>query len=546
VQVVAAERAESVSVRWTDVTAESGIAFEHSDGRSGRKYLPETLGSGAAWFDYDNDGDVDLYVVNGSDLPGSRSLEPPTNRLYRNNADGTFTDVSQQSGAHDTGYGHGCAVGDYDNDGDDDLYVANFGPNVLYRNNGDGTFTDVTRHAGVGDARWSASAAFLDYDRDGYLDLYVVNYLDYPLERAIPATINGTLAYRSPVDQLPDSRFTAERDTLYRNNRNGTFSDVSEDAGITARRIGLAVAVGDYDNDGDPDIAVANDMEPDLLWRNNGNGTFTDVAYTVGTGYDENGVPGSGMGVAFGDYDNDGALDLLVSNASSMPAYLFRNEGDGCFADVSFASGVGEVTLPFFKWATDFLDFDNDGWNDIFVVNGHLQDNVERFSDQTYEQQNLLLKNVVGRFVDVSYETGLSDLEERVGRGAAFGDYDNDGDTDVFIVNADGRATLLRNDGGNRRNWLRIALVGTRGNRDGYGARVRVVTGALTQTKEIRSGSGYLSHSDTHVLFGLGGASKADSVEIRWLDGFTERFANVPANRTVVFTEGSGMPYASR
>ena len=529
-------------VQFLDVTAEAGIHFKHVDGRSGQKFLLETLGSGAVFFDYDNDGDIDLYIVNAADLPGFTSPLAPTNALYRNNGDGTFIDVTAEASVGHAGYGVGCAAADYDNDGDQDLYVTNYGSNVLYRNNGDGTFSDVTQKARVGDSRWSTSCAFLDYDLDGDVDLYVVNYMKFSIQENRWWETRGVRTYCSPADQIAGSVFVSESDTLYRNNGDGTFTDVTKDAGVFFRGLGLAIAVGDYDNDGDIDIHIANDMENDYLFRNNGDGTFSDVTFFSGTGYDENGMPGSGMGAAFGDYDNDGHLDLIVSNAAAMPAILYHNAGNGFLADVSFVSGIGQVTLPYFKWAVEFIDYDNDGFSDIFVANGHLQENIELFSDATYAQQDLLFWNRKnGKFVDVSMETGFDALPQKVSRAAAFGDYDNDGDIDIFLNNSNQTANLLRNEGGNKNHWLMIKTVGTKSNRDGIGTRIKIVTGSLSQIKEVRSGSSYLSQSDLRVHFGLGEYSKIDRIEVRWPSGLEEQFFDVKVNQRLIFTEGQGI-----
>ena len=529
-------------IQFVDVTSEAGIHFKHVDGRSGQKYLLETLGSGAVFFDYDNDGDIDLYVVNGTDLPGFTSPATPTNVLYCNNGNGTFTDVTAQAGVGHTGYGMGCAAADYDNDGCQDLYIANYGQNVLYHNNGDGTFTDVTQKSGVGDSRWSTSCAFLDYNLDGYLDLYVVNYVEFSVEKSRWWEIRGVRIYCSPPDQIAGNVLVGESDTLYRNNGDGTFVDVTKTAGVFRRGIGLAVAVGDYDNDGDPDIHVANDMEGDYLFRNNGDGTFTDVSLFSGAGYDEHGVAGSGMGTAFGDYDNDGYLDLVVSNASSLPVILYHNETLGFFSDVSFVSGIGEVTLPYFKWAIEFIDYDNDGFLDLFVANGHLQDNIELFADATYPQPNLLFQNRGnGKFVDVSAETGFDLLPKKVGRGATFGDYDNDGDSDIFLNNSNQTATLLCNEGGNQKPWLMIKTVGSKSNRDGIGTKIRVVSASLSQVKEVKSGSSYLSQNDRRVLFGLGDKTKVDLIELRWPSGITEKFFDVNTHQVLIITETQGI-----
>ncbi|MBT3266261.1 CRTAC1 family protein [Candidatus Poribacteria bacterium] len=538
---VAAVTKALAQVRYVDATADSGIRFRHTDGRSGRKYLPETLGSGAAFLDYDSDGDIDLYIVNAADLPGAHSPSPPTNALYRNDGSGHFDDVTAEAGVGHTGYGVGCAVADYDNDGRPDIYVTNYGANVLYHNDGDGTFTDATAHAGVGDARWGTSCAFLDYDRDGFLDLYVVNYMEFSTDRDERWETKGVRTYASPVDQIAGSVFVSEPDILYRNNGDGTFADVTAAAGITGRGLGLALAVGDYDDDGDPDMHIANDMEPDFLYRNNGDGSFTNAAPFAGVAYDQDGMPGSGMGASFGDMDNDGRLDLVVSNAAAAPALVFRNEGLGMFADVSFPSGVGQVTLPRFQWSAEFLDYDNDGQSDIYIASGHLQDNIALFSDESYAQPDVLLRNRGdGRFADVSVETGVAALTVEVSRGVAAGDIDNDGDVDLFLTNSNRAARLLRNDGGAANQWLMCRTVGTVSNRDGIGARIRVVAGGLSQVKEVRSGSGYLSQGDLRVLFGLGRHATAELVEVRWPTGLVDRWRDVPAPQIMTLTEGEG------
>ena len=525
--------------QFVDVTLESGINFRHHDGRSGQKYLLETLGSGVSFFDYDNDSYIDLYIVNGADLPGCVSPIPPTNILYRNNGDGIFTDVTAIAGVGNTQYGVGCAAADYDNDGDVDLYITNYGPNVLYRNNGDGTFTDVTQFANVGESRWSTSCAFLDYDNDSYLDLLIINYMKFSVEENSWWEIKGVRTYRSPADQIAGSIFVSEPDTLYRNNGDGTFTDVTKPAGILLLGLGLSVAVGDYDNDGDADIQISNDMERDFLYQNNGDGTFNDVAAFAGVGYDENGMPGSGMGSSFGDYDNDGDLDLIVSNASAMPAILYRNEGSSFFSDISFSIGIGPVTLPYFKWAIEFIDQDNDGFLDIFIANGHLQENISLFSDENYPQQDLLFWNQKGKkYVDISAEAGLAEMAKKVSRGMAFSDYDNDGDLDIFINNSNQSANLLRNKNGNKNNWITIKVRGTQSNRSGIGTRVKVITGDLSQTKEVRSGSSYLSQNDLRLLFGLGNYRKADHIGVRWPSGLKQKFSNIEANQILVIEEG--------
>lgn len=536
-------------VEFTDVTNIAGIDFHHFDGRTGDKYLIETLGSGAAFLDYDSDGDQDLFIVNASNIPPTddikNHLNPTTNTLYRNNGDATFTDITQTAGVEDTGYGVGCAAADINNDGYPEIYVTNFGINRLYLNNGNGTFTDISEKAGVGDKRWGTGCAFLDYDLDGYIDLYVVNYMQYSVNSEKGLIIRGVKTYGSPTDQIDINNFKSESDILYRNNRDGTFTDVTKQAGINHRAIGLAIAICDYDNDGDPDIHIANDMEPDLLYQNNGDGTFTDITDFSGTGYDENGMPGSGMGSAFGDFDNDGFLDLVVSNASSYPVILYHNDNALYFSDISYTSGVGAVTLPYFKWAVEFFDYNNDGLQDIYVSNGHLQDNIALFSDATYSQEDLLLQNTIKNnkqvFKNVSTEVGLSHHTMMVGRSAVFGDYDNDGDIDIFLNHSNQPAILLRNHGGNKNNWVTIQTIGTKSNTSGIGTRIKVTAGDLTQMKEVHSGSSYLSQNDLRLHFGLNGNTVIDRIELKWTSGKIQKFTNLKTNQILQIHEEKGL-----
>ncbi|RKU39613.1 hypothetical protein C6496_00450 [Candidatus Poribacteria bacterium] len=542
----------SAEVQFLDVTTAAGINFQHVDGRTGEKYLIETLGSGALFFDFDLDGHLDLYIVNATHIPppldgkANQIEELPENKLYRNNGDGTFTDVTHKAGVADTGYGVGCAAADVNNDGYPDIYITNFGRNRLYSNNGDGTFTDGTQKAGVGDERWGTSCAFLDYDLDGDLDLYVVNYMKFSIAENRWWETRGIRTYCSPTDQIAGSHFVSEPDILYRNNGDSTFTDVTENVGISHRALGLAVAVGDYDNDGYPDIHIANDMEADQFYRNNGDGTFTETADLTGTGYDGNGFPGSGMGSAFGDYNNDGYLDLVVSNASDLPVVLYQNEGAAFFFDVSFISGIGAATLPYFKWAAEFFDYNNDGLLDLFVANGHLQENISLFSDSTYPQADLLFRNThqqdgTYRFTDASTEVGLTQLPRKVSRGAAFGDYDNDGDIDVFLNNSNQPATLLRNEGGNNNHWLMLQLIGTQSNVSAIGTKVFVKAGDLSLFREVRSGASYLSQSDLRVHFGLGENSEVDTLEVHWQSGRREQFSGLKSNQIFRIKEGHGL-----
>ena len=541
----------SAEVQFVDTTTDAGITFRHVDGRTGEKYLIETLGSGALFFDFDIDGYPDLYIVNATHIPPpidgkAAQTEHPQNRLYRNNGNGTFTDVTRKAGVGDTSYGVGCAAADVNNDGYPEIYVTNYGRNRLYYNNGDGTFTDVAQKAGVGDERWGTSSAFLDYDLDGDIDLYVVNYMKFAIADNQWWETRGIRTYCSPTDQITGSHFVSEPDILYRNNGDSTFTNVTENAGISHRALGLAVAVGDYDNDGYPDLHIANDMEADLLYHNNGDGTFTETADLTGTGYDGNGFPGSGMGNAFGDYNNDGYLDLVVSNAAALPVILYQNESAALFSDVSFVAGVGAVTLPYFKWAVELFDYNNDGLLDLFVANGHLQQNISLFSDSTYPQADLLFRNThrqdgTYHFTDASTEVGLTQLPKKVSRGAAFGDYDNDGDIDIFLNNSNQPATLLRNEGGNSNHWLTIQPIGTQSNVSGIGTKIFVRAGNLSLFKEVRSGASYLSQSDLRVHFGLGKNSTVDTLEIHWQSGHREQFTNLKSNQILRIKEGHGV-----
>ena len=527
------------TVQFVDVAEASGITFNHVNGESGRLYYLETMGSGAAFFDYDNDGDLDLYIVNSAPLPGFVTAMSPTNVLYRNDGDSGFTDVTAEAGVGHLGYGMGCGTADYDNDGDPDLYVTNFGVNVLYRNNADGTFTDVTVYAGVGDSdRWSSSCAFVDYDQDGNLDLYVVNYLDYDIvEDGEWYDTNGRRIYSNP------RVYKGVSDTLYRNRGDGTFTDVTQRVGVyndTGK--GLGVTCGDYDNDGRIDIYVANDTTPNFLYRNMGDGTFMDLGVIAGVAYNEDGVAEGGMGVDFGDYNNDGFLDIFVTNFSRETNTLYRNNSNGIFTDVTYIAHLGDPSFLKLGFGTKFFDADNDSDLDLFVANGHVYSIVESQSDTLeYAQTDQLFLNMKeSSFLDVSEGSGTYFSMKRVSRGAAFGDYDNDGDTDIFVVNLNQEAVLLRNDGGNRNNWLKIETVGVKSNRDGIGARIEVVTRSRTQIREVQAGSSYLSGHDLRLIFGLGAEAEAKEVTITWPSGLEQTLADVEANQFLIITEGAG------
>ncbi len=534
--VPAAPAGSDIGIQFVDVTQAAGIHWKHTDGRSGQKYFMETLGSGAAFFDYDADGDADLYFVNGAPLPGYVPEEIPTNRFYRNNGDSTFTDVTEIAGVGDTGYGHGCTVGDYNNDGQLDLYVTNYGINRLYRNNGDGTFTDVAEAAGVTEPRWSTSCAFADYDRDGNLDLYVVNYIVFDIAENPWCGLKekGIRAYCEP------DNFPAQSDTLFRNNGDGTFTDVTKSAGIyNTTGKGLGVVWGDYDNDGILDIYVANDSTENLFYRNNGDGTFEEVGFMVGVALSEDGAPENGMGTAFGDWNNDGWFDLTVTNYAQQTNTLYHNDTDGFFTDATATTKTAQVTYPYLGWATAFIDYDHDGYQDLFVANGHLHDNLfELGQEGTYGQRNLLFKNNHdGTFTESSETLGPGMKLEDVSRGATFADYDLDGDIDIVVTNSNAPPRLLRNDGGNRNNWLQIRLLATNGSTDAIGTRVAITTSGLTQTREVRSGDGYLSQCDLTLHFGIGDYESVDSITVRWQSGMEQQIKDVAANQLLMLEE---------
>jgi hypothetical protein len=527
--------APAAGVQFLDVTQAVGVAFSHANSATSSKYLVETMGGGVALLDYDNDGRLDIFFTNGAkiDDPMPADKQPDKsdkrfwNRLYHQNTDGTFTDVTDKaglSGAAQNRYGMGVAVGDYDNDGFEDLYVTSYGANTLYRNNHDGTFTDVTARAGVAAGGWSASAGFFDYDNDGHLDLFVTRYVTWSFEanRYCGEKPPGARAYCHP------DNFDGITNILYHNNGDGTFTDVSQKSGIaSASGKGLGVAFADYDDDGYPDIYVANDSVQCFLYHNDRDGTFTEAGLLAGVGLNEDGKVFAGMGVDFSDYDNDGRPDILVTDLSNERYMLFHHNGDGSFRDVRNSSGVGAATLTFSGWSTRLFDYDNDGWKDIFVAQGHVMDTIDKTSPNlSYRQPPLLLRNDHGRFTRVV--AGAAFQQDWAGRGAAFGDLDNDGDIDIVVSNVGQRAIVLRNDGGNRQHWLGIRATGHTSNRDGIGCRVKVVSASdVTQFFTINTAVGYLSASDKRLLVGLGADAMAKLVEIRWPSGIVQRFENV-------------------
>ena len=522
---------QNAELRFTDITAELGIEFRHTNGERGEKYFIEPIGSGVALFDFDNDGDLDLYCVNGSTLPKVDAPMPPTNVLYRND-EGVFTDITNEASVGDTGYGLGCCVGDYNNDGFTDLYVTNYGTNVLYQNNGDGTFTDVTDIAGVAGDQFSSGCAFVDVDADGYLDLYVVNYVQFDPATNPECTRQRVRTYCTP-EALPGAA-----DVLYRNNGDGTFTDISEKAGVgTTSGKGLGIVCGDIDNDGDVDIFVANDTTPNFLYHNEQDSLkMTEDALFAGVALSEEGRAYSGMGANLGDFDNDGYLDIVITNFQDQTNSLYHNAQSGFFNEVSFAKGVGERSLPYLAWGVDFIDFNNDGWLDLFVANGHLDDNIAEIDPiGTYPQPNQLFLN--NRGVNFSENPDAAIAQRKVSRGTAFGDIDNDGDVDVVISNLKDSPTILRNDGGNASRWLNVKLIGTHCNRDAIGARVTVVSGDLTQIREVKSGSGYISQNDLRLHFGLADAARVDTLIVRWLCGKVQTLQNVETNQVLVISE---------
>jgi enediyne biosynthesis protein E4 len=514
-----------------DVTVKAGIAFVHASGATPDKHMVETFGSGVAWIDFDNDGFVDLYFVNGA--PGA------PNALYRNTGSGTFTDVTRQSGTaatHTRAYKTGIAVGDYDNDGHLDLYVTALGSNILYRNTGDGAFADATAAAGVagGAGEWSTSTGFFDYDRDGDLDLYVVNYLDVRPDE------NPWCGLRKPGYRMycNPTIFDGVADRLFRNNGNGTFTDVSRAAGVAnPAGKGLGVVFCDVDRDGDPDIYVANDLVRNFLYRNRGDGTFEDVAYAAGVGFDLNGKPQAGMGVDCGDLNGDGRPELFVTNFSEELNTLYENRGDGLFEDVSQKAGLGSGFVPL-GFGTKMYDVDNDGDLDLHVANGHVIDNVTLYRPRfAYEQPDLLYENLGGRFKDISAASGPALQSPRVGRGLAVADYDNDGRLDVVISGVGRRAVLLRNQTARAGNWILLRAQGTASNAFGLGATVRVRTAGETQVREISNVASYLSSSDTRLHVGLGDAETIQQLDILWPSGRRQLLNDVPVNQILVVRE---------
>ena len=536
------ERAVARRVQFVDVAEEVGVVAQNVSGDSEQTYLVDSMMGGSAFFDYDQDGDVDLYILNGSKVVGFPGQEHPRNTFYRNEQ-GKFVDATDEANLGDAGWGMGCAVGDYDNDGDLDIYITNYGRNVLYANQGDGTFADETEYAQVGDERFGTGCAFLDYDGDGYLDLYVANYVDF--KHFLQTTPNKSYMWKGLRVHFGPRGMKGSGDILYRNQGDGTFADVTVEARVVSedKLYGMGVIGGDYDRDGDVDIYVANDTGPNFLYQNQGDGTFADIGWMIGAAYGESGEAQGCMGIAYGDYDNDLYQDILVTNFWEQTNTLYHNDRGTFFSDLSFDAGVGKESFQFLAWGTEFFDYDNDGDKDLFVANGHLFPQLDRANLGTsYAQTNQLFENLGdGTFAEVSQVSGEGLKIKKVSRGASFGDYDDDGDLDIFVLNLNDRPTLLRNDGGNENNWLLVKTIGTASNRDGIGARIEVHSGGLTQSAEIRSGASYLSHNDLRAHFGLGQKEAIDLLVVRWPSGLEERFENLSANRLVVLQEGEGI-----
>ena len=542
----------SSDVQFIDVAEHAGLNIPNVwGGVEHKRIIIETKGSGIAFFDYDHDGWLDIYLTNGSRLnahwtPGTA----PTTHLFKNNRDGTFSDVTEKSGLGRTGWQTGVCIGDYDNDGWDDLFCTFWGHNILFRNNGNGTFTDVTHKAGLTQSkgRWGTGCSFVDYDRDGHLDLFVCNFVHLDPDN-LPSIDNASFCQWKGVPTMCGPRgLPGDTNILYHNNGDGTFTDVSEKAGILkpGPRYSITSVCCDYDNDGWPDIYVAVDSMPSILYQNNHDGTFTDIAVMAGCAYNADGHEQAGMGLGVADYDCDGWFDIFKTNFADDTSNLYHNNGDGTFTDLSLNSGVG-INNTYVGWGCGFIDYDNDGWTDIVQINGHVYPEIDNYNfGETFKNPRLVYKNLGnGNFKDVSATMGPGITARFSSRGAAFGDYDNDGGMDVLILNMNDRPSLLRNVGGNKQNWIKLKLVGTKCNRTAIGARARVITGKHVQMGEVQSGASVMSQNDLRLHFGLGGNKVVDAIEVKWpTTQKIERFNNVKSNQILTIREGEGITAA--
>ena len=523
-----------------DVASEVGLTLMNLSGEGANDYIVEANGNGAAFVDYDNDDDLDLLITNGSTIANYSTGGDPVAALYRN-TDGIFEDVTSQAGLDDHGWAFGVCAADYDNDGHIDFYVTAYGPNLLYRNNGDGTFEEHAMDAGAADSGWGTNCAFGDYDRDGDVDLYVANYLTFD-DTVIARRGSDVCLYMGTLNVFCGPKGLAgEADVFFRNNGDGTFEDVSGEAGIVdPGHYGFGVVFSDLDDDGWPDIYVANDSVPNLLYRNNRDGTFQEVGLVSGASLNLFGTAQAGMGVGAGDYDGDGDIDLYVTHFAEDTNTLYNNLGGMFFADATAASGASRASRPHVGWGTEFVDLDNDGWEDLFVANGHVYPGMDELNETSrYLQPKEVYRNLTdGTFQEISRELDGDLTVPNSARGAAFGDYDNDGDIDIVVINTNAPPNLYRNDGGNRRHWIGFRLVGDTSNRDAIGARVEIDAGGRTRVGEVRSGGSYLSHNDLRVHFGLGETERVDEIRIRWPSGGTETLDGVDADRYVTIYEG--------
>jgi len=539
---LAQKASDHPQVTYRDIAGEAGLNFRHDSASSSEKYLIECMGAGCAWIDYNNDGLLDIYLVQSSNTPAYTSARPMRSALYRNNGDGTFTDVTEKAGVGAQGlFGMGVTVGDYDNDGYADFLVTGWNGAILYHNNGDGSFSDVTARAGIVETgRFANSAGWFDYDNDGLLDLFICHYTPWTPENNMFCGEHrpGYRAYCHPDNYPPD------KSRLLHNNGDGTFSDVTDKSGIgNAAGKALGVVLADFDNDGWMDIFVANDAWPNFLFLNNHDGTFRDATYSSGVGFSQDGAIESGMGTDAADFNHDGWLDIYVTHLAMELNRLYRNEGGGLFTEATYETGLGNQSQVYAGFGMKFLDYDNDGFTDIFVANGHIVDNIHLFSKEiSYAEPKLMLRNIDGRqFRDVSQSLGPDFTAKRVSRGAAIGDFDNDGDLDILVSNNGGAPQLLRCDVERPNNWVAVDLIGTKTNRDGVGAKLKIIAGDLTQYSQRIGGTSYCSSHDKRLFFGLGKRSRVDLIEVKWPTGIVDRLKDLEPNQFLTVREGHGL-----